>query len=399
MKIYTIVFILLIVLSIPAGALYYYFYVYTDKGISFIDKLFEEEFKICDAGYYLPGGLQGMMCLQCEYDTEAGATECISCHHYIVEKRKDHNSTVNAISYSKYGNDGLGRLVSGDANGNIIALNLQTEQETEYTYHGEYSADNSSINALAFCPYINRLASGSEDGTLRIWDADDTYTVNQTLTNHTDAINALLYFPDDISGFSKILISGSSDKTIIIWNADNDDNYSVTQTLTGHADAVNALALSLDGTSLASGDASGNIKIWNMNGYGLLQTLSADTGTTIYSLMYLSDEVVVAGDDIGLKFWDTTDYSVVENEYGAVFSLSLSPNGNVFAAGSTGGAVSIYNTTPNLGASVDSFIYQIIKSYSDNGAADVQALSYSEDGNALASGDTAQYVNHWWTTC
>ena len=69
------------------------------------------------------------------------------------------------------------------------------------------------------------VISGSTDKTIKIWNKNDG-TVKNTFIGHTDSLLALLMLDNGL------LASGSVDKTIKIWNIDNG---TLKKTLTGHA--------------------------------------------------------------------------------------------------------------------------------------------------------------------
>ncbi len=56
------------------------------------------------------------------------------------------------------------------------------------------------------------LASGSSDKTIRIWNVTSGITI-KTLTGHTGGVWSLVVLPND-----SLLTSGSDDKTIRIWS-------------------------------------------------------------------------------------------------------------------------------------------------------------------------------------
>lgn len=59
------------------------------------------------------------------------------------------------------------------------------------------------------------VASGSYDGTVRIWDAETGDVVAGPFTGHTHVINSVT-----ISQDGKFIASGSDDKTVRIWDAE-----------------------------------------------------------------------------------------------------------------------------------------------------------------------------------
>ena len=99
---------------------------------------------------------------------------------------------------------------------------------------------------------------------LKIWDAsklDDTTPTAPliaTLSGHTDDVYSVVYSPD-----GSRLASGSLDNTIKIWDATVNANTSTPiTTLSGHTDNVYSVTFSPDGLKLASGSTDETIKIW-----------------------------------------------------------------------------------------------------------------------------------------
>jgi WD40 repeat protein len=67
------------------------------------------------------------------------------------------------------------------------------------------------VNALTITQNGKVLISGSSDSTIKVWDLAAGKVI-ATWSDHTDTVNSIALSPDE-----RYLISGSSDKTVKVW--------------------------------------------------------------------------------------------------------------------------------------------------------------------------------------
>ena len=70
-----------------------------------------------------------------------------------------------------------------------------------------------SVFSVAFSPDGNILASGNNDGTVRLWDVATHHQIGNPLVGHIGPVHSVAFSPD-----GKTLASGSSDQTVRFWN-------------------------------------------------------------------------------------------------------------------------------------------------------------------------------------
>ena len=148
---------------------------------------------------------------------------------------------------------GLGLAGLGVASGGAAWLVLSRKPLVGtilYTYSGHAGV----MTAVAWSPDGYRVACGSSDETVELWDASNGGNAH-IYHGHAGVVNAVAWSPD-----GKRIASGSTDGTVQMWDASTGDN---AYTYRGHAGFVNAVAWSPDGKYIASGSSDETVQLWN----------------------------------------------------------------------------------------------------------------------------------------
>ena len=117
------------------------------------------------------------------------------------------------------------------------------------------------VNAIAFSPDGETLASIDVNGTIHLWDVE-TGKHKATLTSFSldmhrwSETSTLLFSPDGLQ-----LVSSVRDANIYVWDVKSRRH---ADTLKGHLDSVVSLAYSEDGTTLLSGSTDGTALKWHI---------------------------------------------------------------------------------------------------------------------------------------
>ncbi|CCA76411.1 related to WD40-repeat protein (notchless protein) [Serendipita indica DSM 11827] len=136
---------------------------------------------------------------------------------------------------------------------------LKVTKGLEKTYRGLPEAlrgHTNGVTAIAFSPDGSRIVSGSDDKTIRLWDAETGQSLGEPFRGHTNSVTAVAFSPD-----GSRIVSGSYDKTIRLWNAET--GQSLGDPLRGHTDWGGAVAFSPDGLEITSVPAHSTITLWN----------------------------------------------------------------------------------------------------------------------------------------
>jgi WD40 repeat protein/predicted Ser/Thr protein kinase len=241
------------------------------------------------------------------------------------------------------------------------------------------------VLGVAYSRDGRRVASASNDRTIRIWDAATGQAI-RTLTA-TKQVWAVAFHPDGAR-----LASAGSEGEVILWDAGTGQPI---HRLPGHepAKSVNALAFSPDGKTLATSSQDGTVKLWDVDAGKQLHSLASRPVSPRGWIVFSPDGQTLAsigGGTPNIRVWDVATgrlLPTLEGDGPGVFSsLAISPDGKTFATGTHDGRIQLWDAAAGKVARVlaDPHNPHIIMS-----------LSFSRDGKILASASWTGEVALW----
>ena len=241
------------------------------------------------------------------------------------------------------------------------------------------------VNSVAFTPDQQRIISGSQDRTIRIWDTQ-TGRELQCLRGFEGPVDGVAVSPDGrtiASGEGWTADNGSLNCAVRLWDTETGRQ---SHCLRGHTNTVDSVAFSPDGRRLASGSSDTTVRIWDgQTGQPLAALGPHERGVGCVAWSPDSRWIASVG-GAALSLWDAGDGRrlYARKTPDSVHSVAFSPDGRLLVLAYDYRVVAIWDA--QAGEEL-----RRLRGHADY----VLSAVFSPDGRRIASGSYDQTVRIW----
>jgi WD40 repeat protein len=193
---------------------------------------------------------------------------------------------------------------------------------------------------IAFSPDGRRLATVSDDRTIKLWSADD-WTCLNTLVGHDAWVTAGAFSPDGLR-----LATTSGDKTVRLWDVATG---APILSMAGHSEAPSAVRFDANGRFVASGGYDRLVRLWDVSANREPTVLAIHQGPVWGVAASADGSRIATGSEDGMaRLIDAATLEVMAEwrpHRSTCSGLAFSPAGDLVATCSWDGAAAIWDGT------------------------------------------------------
>ncbi|MHA2250202.1 MAG: WD40 repeat domain-containing protein [Candidatus Kariarchaeaceae archaeon] len=243
---------------------------------------------------------------------------------------------------------------------------------------------NVGVRSVAWSPDGIKIASGSQQQTIEIWEGSTGKKITTLSRSSTYEAATVSWSPDSqkiVAGFD----GNDQSRDIKIWdvNSGNEINsFPIGNNKLGHYKNIYSVDWSPDGTKIASADSEGIITIWDVLTGNPIQNFTGHTNT-IWKIAWSPDGSKLASGSPreAIIIWDVLTGNIINTispYLAGINGFSWSPDGNKLAYGSDDQAIKIRDLSTGTDVIV---ISKAFYNYQQP-----NSVEWSPDGSKIAAG-------------
>ncbi len=195
------------------------------------------------------------------------------------------------------------------------------------------------VKTVAFSPDGNLIITGSNDGTVKLWQSNGNLVKTFNPSQNNSPINEVKFSPD-----GQFMAAGNMEGILTLWTKEgklikSDD----------HGEPIYALNFSPDGKTIVTTGRHGMIKFWNLRGNFLK---SFNHTSSIYALIFTENgQNIITGDNQGIiTFWtlEGNQIKTIPAHQNTINNLTLSSDGQLLASASVDKTVKLWTKNGQL---------------------------------------------------
>jgi len=227
------------------------------------------------------------------------------------------------------------------------------------------------VNSVAVSPDGKMIASGGNDGTVRLWDIESRQEL-AALTGHENAVKSLAFSPD-----GRMIASAGDDRTVRLWDLASRQEAA---RIKGNEKLIRSVAFSPDGKIVASSDNRG-VTLWNVESRRDVTKLNPDgeedcpDGICPLAISPdLKEAAIFQSENVIISDLTSGKPRAVLEVTEAITSLAFSPDKKILATGSYDGDVTLWEIGSRKKLAT-------VKGHEW----DIHSIAFSRQGNRLAT--------------
>eukprot|EP00960_Hanusia_phi_P041146 754856-Hanusia_phi.AAC.9 len=217
------------------------------------------------------------------------------------------------------------------------------DEDTRVQIGENWTGHQKNINCFKYSPDCKYVASGSEDKSLRVWDAKEGTEIASHRTGKSSQIHCLSYSPD-----GKQIFVARDDRTVSVHCSSTCDQ--IGMPWLGHTGPVYTVACSPFGDIVVSGGSDFSLRIWDAESGKTRGAWEGHTGAIrIAEFSPCGNVIATGGYDRMIRLWDVRTAKQIENVWAplkghtaAVRTLAFSPCGTKLSSGGADTTVRVW---------------------------------------------------------